>query len=221
MNVHSNIIEQRDGGKTMPRTKDASLSDRILDAAFAVFGSRGYQATTVKEIADAAGVASGSVYTCFKDKEDLFRTSVQRGWERLLSEMEELAASEEKQSSKIDDLLEKGFVTLECALPLLRGMFSDSNRMNLLPGYLDRLCEAIQRIFGIRGPGQEPPPSDGKGSVNLLTKAVVSGILFTMAMTDPDRTSAEIRVLKNEVRQVITNLEAFAAMHPPERDGRP
>jgi AcrR family transcriptional regulator len=205
----------------MARTKDASLSDRILDAAFDVFGARGYQATTIKEIADAAGVAAGSVYTCFRDKEDLFRVSVQRGWERLLSEMEDLAASEEKQASRIDDLLEKGFVTLECALPLLRGMFSDSNRMNLLPGYLDRLCEVIQRTFGPRSQDGEASSDTVTGSANPLTKAIVSGILFTMAMTAPERTKVEIQALKGEVRRFIADIRTFNASSSPAGNGVP
>jgi AcrR family transcriptional regulator len=205
----------------MARTKDASLSDRILDAAFDVFGARGYQATTIKEIADAAGVAAGSVYTCFRDKEDLFRVSVQRGWERLLSEMEDLASSEEKQASRIDDLLEKGFVTLECALPLLRGMFSDSNRMNLLPGYLDRLCEVIQRTFGPRSQDGEASSDTVTGSANPLTKAIVSGILFTMAMTAPERTKVEIQALKGEVRRFIADIRTFNASSSPAGNGVP
>jgi AcrR family transcriptional regulator len=205
----------------MARTKDASLSDRILDAAFDVFGARGYQATTIKEIADAAGIASGSVYRCFRDKEDLFRVSVQRGWERLLSEMEDLASSEEKQASRIDDLLEKGFVTLECALPLLRGMFSDSNRMNLLPGYLDRLCEAIQRTFGPHSREGEASPDSPPTSASPLTKAIVSGILFTMAMTAPERTKVEIQALKGEVRRFIADIRIFQESSSSMGNGKP
>jgi AcrR family transcriptional regulator len=44
----------------------------ILAAAATVFAKHGYQRTTVDQIADAAGVAKGSIYLYFHSKEDLF-----------------------------------------------------------------------------------------------------------------------------------------------------
>ncbi len=44
----------------------------ILAAAATVFAKHGYQRTTVDQIADAAGVAKGSIYLYFRSKEDLF-----------------------------------------------------------------------------------------------------------------------------------------------------
>jgi len=41
----------------------------IIDTAVRVFAARG---TAVKNIADAAGIAMGSIYQYFKNKEDLF-----------------------------------------------------------------------------------------------------------------------------------------------------
>ena len=46
--------------------------NRVLTAAAGVFARYGYQQTTIDQIAEAAGVAKGSVYLSFKSKEDLF-----------------------------------------------------------------------------------------------------------------------------------------------------
>lgn len=46
----------------------------VLDAALQLFSHQGYRATTVREIADAAGVSVGNVYHHFPDKEAIFRT---------------------------------------------------------------------------------------------------------------------------------------------------
>jgi AcrR family transcriptional regulator len=45
----------------------------ILEAAERVFGQKGYGPAKVAEIADAAGVATGTVYAIFPGKEDLYR----------------------------------------------------------------------------------------------------------------------------------------------------
>jgi len=43
----------------------------ILDAAAAVFGEKGYERATMKEIAARAGIAPGTIYLYFKNKRDL------------------------------------------------------------------------------------------------------------------------------------------------------
>lgn len=45
---------------------------QILHTAMAVFKEKGYASTSMKEIADACGMAKGSIYKIFDSKEDLF-----------------------------------------------------------------------------------------------------------------------------------------------------
>jgi AcrR family transcriptional regulator len=45
--------------------------DKILQAAFAVLGRQGYENTSIKEIAEEAGVAQGLVHYYFKSKQQL------------------------------------------------------------------------------------------------------------------------------------------------------
>ncbi len=46
---------------------------QILDAALKLFSHHGYGATSVRDIAEAAGVSKGNVYHHFPDKESIFR----------------------------------------------------------------------------------------------------------------------------------------------------
>jgi AcrR family transcriptional regulator len=50
--------------------------DNLLDAGRRVFEERGYVATRMSDIASAAGVSHGTVYTWFDDKEALLRAIV-------------------------------------------------------------------------------------------------------------------------------------------------
>lgn len=54
------------------RQQDLSRT-HLLDAAEEIFGSRGFALATLKEIAELAGFAVGSVYLFFPSKEELFR----------------------------------------------------------------------------------------------------------------------------------------------------
>lgn len=46
----------------------ATKQQHILDAAARVFAEKGFHATTVKDVAQAAGVAQGSIYNYFENK---------------------------------------------------------------------------------------------------------------------------------------------------------
>jgi len=59
----------------MLRSKRSEHTRRlVLDAALELFSHRGYRATTVRDIAEAAHVSTGNVYHHFPDKEAIFRT---------------------------------------------------------------------------------------------------------------------------------------------------
>jgi AcrR family transcriptional regulator len=52
--------------------------DHILDAATQVFAANGFQAATIREIARLAGVADGTIYTCFQNKAALLLAIMDR-----------------------------------------------------------------------------------------------------------------------------------------------
>ena len=60
------------GGKlNLRQTQKEATRRRVLDAARDLFETVGYEETTVREIATRAGVAVGSVFTCFASKAEV------------------------------------------------------------------------------------------------------------------------------------------------------
>ena len=52
--------------------------DAILDAAVQCFWSRGYEATSIKDLVNHTGITAASLYNAYGDKRGLFRTALDR-----------------------------------------------------------------------------------------------------------------------------------------------
>ncbi|MCC5950840.1 MAG: TetR/AcrR family transcriptional regulator [Acidimicrobiia bacterium] len=65
-------------------TKGERTRRTLLELAIDRFGRRGYRATSVSEIARAAGLTQAAVYAYFANKEDLFDAAVDADAEALL-----------------------------------------------------------------------------------------------------------------------------------------
>lgn len=74
--------------------------DQIIDAAVTVIAKHGYHQAQVSKIAKQAGVADGTIYLYFKNKEDilvsLFREKMGHFVEKIEKEIEEKGSVEEK-----------------------------------------------------------------------------------------------------------------------------
>lgn len=62
---------------------------RILDAAVEVIAERGYFNSPVSAIAARAGVADGTIYLYFKNKDDVLRTAIDAGYATFFSRVDE------------------------------------------------------------------------------------------------------------------------------------
>lgn len=77
----------------------------MLDVALELFSHRGYGATSVREIADAARVSTGSVYHHFPDKESIFRTLLDDYW--LITESKRFPFNRALTTTRFPDNIEQ------------------------------------------------------------------------------------------------------------------
>jgi AcrR family transcriptional regulator len=76
--------ERLDGRRAEAR---GTARERLLDAAAEVFAERGYRASSVEDIAAAAGLTKGAVYWNFDSKEDVFFALIEERVDRRAREL--------------------------------------------------------------------------------------------------------------------------------------
>jgi len=77
------------------KTEPAARRETILDAALTVFAERGFEAARLDDVAAQAGVAKGTLYLYFKDKEALFEEVVRGAASPIIERLGAIAAAPE------------------------------------------------------------------------------------------------------------------------------
>jgi AcrR family transcriptional regulator len=185
----------------MGRLRDTAKRGIIMDTAFRVFGESGFARTTIKRIADRAGIAPGSIYTYFKDKDELFRFTVEEGWDAFLDRLDGIRTSDRPFREKLQTLVDTGFLVLEENLPLLRGMLFEASQRKLFHAKLERLCESVEKLIleGVHAMGKSARIRTLATQWRRLLRITIIGILFAAASAEPEKTKEEIRGLKEAV----------------------
>ncbi len=69
---------------TKPANGSSNKHQRILDAAIEVIAEHGFFHSRVSEIADRAGVADGTIYLYFKNKDELLMAAIDSAFHRFI-----------------------------------------------------------------------------------------------------------------------------------------
>lgn len=96
-----------------PRTPAGSKSEetraRILNAALAIFRERGFEKTTMREVAEAASVATGAAYYYFDSKDAIVSAFYQQAQEELAPVLESRLAVCRSMECRLRTILDAKF----------------------------------------------------------------------------------------------------------------
>lgn len=85
-------------------TKTDSVKATILKEAASLFSKRGYERTSMREIAERTGVSKAAIYYHFANKQSLFEELINTSFEISKQRMEEIANSNHDPIQQLKDL---------------------------------------------------------------------------------------------------------------------
>ena len=93
----------------VPETPELSRREELLAIAARLFAERGFKNTTVRDIADAAGILSGSLYHHFDSKESMVDELLDTFQTELWKKYDEIEASDASPKKKLEDVVRASF----------------------------------------------------------------------------------------------------------------
>ena len=100
------------GGRRRSNGAGSSRRAQLLAIAAEMFATRGYSQTTVRDIADEAGILSGSLYHHFDSKEAMLTEILRDFMGNLLSEIRDIAERGQTPREALDGLIYNSFETI-------------------------------------------------------------------------------------------------------------
>jgi TetR/AcrR family transcriptional regulator len=164
--------------------------DRILMAAAALFASKGYAGTAIREIVEAAGVTKPTLYYYFKDKEDLYVKLMDEAMEAFAQILEESlirsGSMRERLVSLFCNVIELFQRHVDC-VRLVNAMMHGSREAapeydyTASKSYLESVLSEILHLGVVEGELLE----ENAGAVILLLMSLLRNVQVMLTM-DPD-----------------------------------
>ncbi|HOP09242.1 MAG TPA: TetR/AcrR family transcriptional regulator [Candidatus Methanofastidiosa archaeon] len=102
--------------------------NEILDAAEELFVTKGYEATSIKDIIKKIDVAHGLFYYYFSSKEDVLNSIVIRYWDTISKRLSEIACDENKGPvEKIEEMFLEGVLMKKERMDILSNVLRTDN----------------------------------------------------------------------------------------------
>jgi TetR/AcrR family transcriptional regulator, transcriptional repressor for nem operon len=203
---------QLDGGA---QTKGERTRERIMDMAYESIVQKGFAATSIEELVEAAGITKSGFFYHFKDKNDLARQL----FDRFLDEDVQIVATLEARARELsDDPLQSFLIFLNLYAQMMDDMETlhpgcmvasvtyqdrmfdaDVRQMNV--DYLLRMRERFARwldeIATVRPPKQDVSLAD---LADNLTGMVEGAIILSKALGDEGLMGRQTRLYRNHIK---------------------
>ena len=92
------------------RLKEGNKEKDIKEAAIQIFARDGFHNSKISSIAEKAGVATGSIYLYFKNKEEILIRIFENLWEEMINAVESIVARHDlNEIEKLDAMIDTNF----------------------------------------------------------------------------------------------------------------
>ena len=199
-------------------TKGERTRTRILDVAYDAIVHKGFAATSIEELVEAAGITKSGFFYHFKDKNDLARQLLERF---LAEDVEILDALERRARALSDDPLQSFLIFLNLYAEMMDEM------PDLHPGclvatitYQEQMFDAAVRAMNVEGvlslrtrfggwldeiARRHPPrvPIDVEAMAANLTVIVEGAIILSRALGDRTVMGRQTRLFRDHMKFVF------------------
>jgi AcrR family transcriptional regulator len=195
----------------VPKQDKEEKANRIMSATLEVLSKKGYENTTINDIADEARVSRGLLHYYFADKEDLVAKALAFGfepmWDSSLGPLSNVKSKEDLIDNMIEVLKRNVRENPDFSALLFEMWVSGRRSEKIMKVFRDGLEEAIHRLKSLLEVGSslgviKINPADSEGIIRILL-ALYQGMAIQL-LTNPEK--AKDKRIWGPVRKILLSL---------------
>lgn len=202
--------------RVVNKSKSEETRGRILTAALHLFRERGFEQTTMREVAREAGVALGSAYYYFESKESIVMAFYHQAQDAMIATIEEALPKQKGLKARLRTILDVKFQHFEPNRKFLGALLAHTaDPKNPLSPFSEetrdlREKDAAQFTRALEGSGVKVPDDLKQDLPNLLWMFQMGLILFWMYDRSPGQ--KRTTVLLDKSLDLVVSLIKFSGL---------
>lgn len=207
-----NLFQRSTQRKLTPNrgvSPESETRDRILKAALTLFARSGYDGTTTKQIAVAAGVAEGTLFRHFETKKSILVQVATDGWIEILTDL--LTELSEMASYKaIAQVMKRRMLHLQDNADLMRVCFMEVQfhedlRDRIQSDVIEKMTDVAEAFF---------QTAMDQGVYRKMDPRLVARVFLGMfavsgfsqkTLTDPNASVLELKAMAEGISEIFLN----------------
>ena len=173
------------------KVKDESINSKLLECAKAEFMEKGFADASMRTIAERAGVTTGMLYSRFADKDEMFRSIVGEGAEKLyayFSDVQEnFAAFPAGKMRVMMDIIYDYFDSFKLIVLKSAG----SSYEHYIDRMIDYETESTERFMRVLRESGAPVRTVRRDINHMLASALFNGVFEVVAHDFPKEDAME------------------------------
>lgn len=133
-------------GATKPRERQDRRAE-LIQIAGRFFAERGFLGTTIRDIADAAGIQSGSLYHHFASKESMADELLRAYWLKLLSRYNAVTSTGASATEQARQLIRESVLLLESCELAVRMSTNDWSYLTQVFPFMQESLDECEKIW--------------------------------------------------------------------------
>jgi TetR/AcrR family transcriptional regulator, transcriptional repressor for nem operon len=192
----------------MPRQREFDKAE-VIGRAVQVFQDRGYEATSMRDLLDAMGISSSSLYSVFGDKRGVFLAALERFCEGERAWVAQMA----QETSLPERFVERLFESVEAAAKpdaAVKGSLALSAMVEFGtrdPGVTQLLLNhyfgIAEIVTGVMARGQEQGVIKPEHDPRVLADTILSTLYGVATMKGVNPTFAHVHSIRQQMNRLI------------------
>lgn len=183
--------------------------EEILQIARTLFAEKGFEAASIREIGDAAGILSGSLYYHFATKEDMLDELVRPFVLPLLKRYEAIAHSDADAPERLRQMIDFGLQNLMKDADLLKIVTNDRKFFVKSPrfSYVEDAWQDIFKIwYGVLQDGVRQGQFRADLNLHIALRMIIELLNGTVDWFRPDGRFTVEQVIETQIKLLFGGL---------------